>query len=260
MRTAGTPAGKQDHDDAESDQYQSTATARHIANDHKSVLTHVNDTRLFAFLRHQPTATLLAFLQQAYRQLTVAQRETVFSAISTRVPASTVNGEELVHRITRFHSDSLAGTSYAEFEWNSKNYDHVPEETQAWFDLLNDLLTDSARLTAQGEHTVAVECFGLLYQLIDRMEEGDEIVFAHELGSGMLPGDEQPYLAAFVTSLAAVTTPDVFTATVLPLIRRVGPTFTGQVYAVAMRVVNTEQRAALKAEVKRQKIRTTMKH
>jgi len=176
------------------------------------------------------------------------------------VHGSRERGESLVGRITSFRTDSLAGKYYAEFEWNSKNYDHVPEETQQWFDLLNDLLAESATLSTQGEHAVAVECFGLLYDLIEYMEEGEEIVFAHELGSWMLPGDEKPYLAAYVASLAAVSTPEIFTATVLPLIRRDGPSCIAQVYAAALRVANKEQSAELKAEVKRQKIHTTLKH
>jgi hypothetical protein len=77
----------------------------------------------------------------------------------------------------------------------------------------------------------------------------------------MIPGDEKQYLAAYLASLAAVTTPDVFTATVLPLIYRDSAhSFSGQVYAVASRVANKEQRAALTAEVKRQKVSTTRKH
>jgi hypothetical protein len=143
---------------------------------------------------------------------------------------------------------------------NSKNYTHVPEETQDWFAALNDFLAESATLTAQGEHALAVECFGLLYQLIEHMEDGDEIVFAHEVGSWMIPGDEKPYLAAYLSSLAAVTTPDVFTATVLPLIRRDrAHSDIGQVYAVASRVTNTEQRAALHAAVKRRQVSATGK-
>jgi hypothetical protein len=220
----------------------------------------VNEQRLFAFLRHQPPPTLLALLQQAYRQLTVAQREQVFSALYKSLPASAVNGEELFQQISSFHQDSLAGTYYAPFELNSTNYTHVPEKTQEWFAVLNDFLAESATLTAQGEHALAVECFGLLYQLIEHMEDGDEIVFAHEVGSWMIPGDEKQYLAAYLSSLADVTTPDVFTATVLPLIHRDrAHSDIGQVYAVASRVANKEQRAALHATVKRQQVRTTSK-
>jgi hypothetical protein len=219
----------------------------------------MNEQRLFAFLRQQPPATLLDLLQRAYHQLTVAQRDTVFYALYKRLPTPTVSAQELRQRITSFCTDSLAGRYYAPFEWNSKNYNHVPEETERWFDLLNDLLADSTQLSTQGEHAIAVEYFGLLYDLIEQMEEGDEIVFAHELGMWMLPGDEQPYLAAYVASLAAVSTPEEFTATVVPLIRRESASYRAHVYDAAVRVANKAQSAALKAEVKRQKIKTPMK-
>jgi hypothetical protein len=40
------------------------------------------------------------------------------------------------------------------------------------------------------------------------MERGEEIVFADEYGSWMIPGDEKTFVQAYVTSLAAVETPD----------------------------------------------------
>ena len=51
----------------------------------------------------------------------------------------------------------------------------------------------------------AAACFGILYELIDAMERGDEIVFAEEVGGWMIPGDEKEYVAAYMTSLAATT-------------------------------------------------------
>ena len=222
--------------------------------------THVNEKQLFEFLKHQPAPALLALLQQAYRGMSVTQRRAVFGSIVKRVPSSSVNGTELLKRITSFHHDSLARKYYAPFAINSKNFSHIPEKTEAWFEVLGDLLVDSAKLTVQGEHTLAVECFGRLYQLIERMEKGEEIVFADEVGSWMIPGEEKKYIAAYLSSLATVTTPNAFAATVLPLIRRDSTqSFSGQVYAVALRVTNKEQGAYLKAEVKRQEVRTTGK-
>lgn len=219
----------------------------------------MNEQRLFAFLRQQPPSTLLDLLQQAYRQLTVAQRDTVFYVLYKRLPAPPVNAQELRQRVTSFHADSVAGKYYAPFEVNSKNYTHVPEKTTQWFDLLNDLLADSTQLSAQGQHAMAAECFGLLYDLIKQIEQGEEIVFADELGMWMLPGDEKPYLAAYVASLAAVSTPEEFTATVVPLMRRERASSRAHVYDAAVRVANKAQSAALKAEVKRHKINTATK-
>ncbi len=38
---------------------------------------------------------------------------------------------------------------------------------------------------------MAVQCFKLLHELIDKMEDGDEIVFADEYGTWMITGDEK---------------------------------------------------------------------
>ena len=220
----------------------------------------MNEKQLFEFLKRQPAQALLAILQQAYREMSVTQRRAVFGSIVKRVPSSSVDGNELLKRIKIFHNDSLAGKYYAPFAINSKNFTHIPEETEEWFEVLGDLLSDSAKLTVQGDHALAVECFGLLYQLIGHMEKGEEIVFADELGSWMIPGDEKKYIAAYLSSLAIVATPEAFTATVLPLIRRDSiQSFSGQIYPAAIRVANKEQGAYLKAEVKRQDVRTTLK-
>ncbi len=57
-------------------------------------------------------------------------------------------------------------------------------------------------------------------RLIDTMESGEDIVFADECGSWMIPGDEKVFVQAYVTSLAAVETPEEFTRTAVPLIQR----------------------------------------
>src|SRR5712692_910872 len=152
--------------------------------------------------------------------MSVNQRQTVFNSIIRGVPPSSVDGHELLKRIKKFHSDSLARQYYAPFEINSKNYTHIPDETEEWFEILGDLLEDSRKLTEQEEHALAVECFGLLYELIDHMEKGEEIVFADEFGSWMIPGDEKKFIAAYLSSLAVVASPESFTTTALPLLKR----------------------------------------
>ena len=78
------------------------------------------------------------------------------------------------------------------------------------------------------------------------MECGQEIVFADELGSWMIPGDEKKFIAAFLKSLAAVATPEEFTAVAIPLIRRDSYlSFADQVHRSATRVATTALPAAL---------------
>ena len=174
--------------------------------------------------------------------------------------APSLGSLKLLKETKKFHQESFGGVYYAPFNINSKNFSYIPEETEEWFDRTGELLEASSKLTEQGEHSKAVECFNLLYELIGAMESGEEIVFADEYGSWMIPGDEEKYIKAYLSSLAHVASPDEFAASTAPIIKRDSHhSFYAEAYAVAMRVANKEQRARLQDEIKRQKIRTPTK-
>ena len=92
------------------------------------------------------------------------------------------------------------------------------------------------------------------------MESGEEIVFAHELGSWMIQGDQKAFITAYLTSLAATVSPEEFAATAAPLIKRDSfHSFSDQVYPTALRIANDAQKERLEAELQRQQIRTSRK-
>jgi hypothetical protein len=217
----------------------------------------MDKSRLCEFLSAQDVPFLLDLLSKAYDQMDVDQRRRVFGKLVEELPPAPVDGEVLLDQVEKFKIESLTGMYYAPFDINSKNYMHIPEETKEWFERLGDLLQASNQLAAQGDHPHAVACFGILYELIDAMENGREIVFADEIGSWMIPGDEKLYVATYLASLAAIADPEEFSAAALPLIQRDSwQSFYTQAYAVAIRVANEAQRAHLQAEIERQNIRT----
>lgn len=217
----------------------------------------MNKLQLFEFLATCDPSALLNLLSAAYDAMGHDQRQAVFGQPAKAQPPAPVDGEALLDEVAEFRRASLAGEYYAPFAINSKNYMHIPEETKEWFDRLGDLLQASVQLTAQGDHLYAVACFDALYELIHTLERGDEIVFADEIGSWMIPGDEKQAIAAYMASLAAVTAPDEFTKAALPLIQRDSrQSFATQAYASAARVATEAQRAHLEAEIQRRKIRT----
>jgi len=210
--------------------------------------------RLFEDLAGRDAPALLELLGAAYDAMTRDQRDDVFGryAAAMNVPPAPVDGATLLGEVELFRADSLAGVYYAPFAINSKNYMHVPEETREWFARLGDLLEASARLTAQGEHDHAAACFAILYALIDAMDDDRQIVFADELGGWMIPGDEKACVAAYMTSLAAVATPEEFAAAALPLARRDSwQNFHTHAYQAAVGAATAEQRALLDAEQRR---------
>lgn len=118
-----------------------------------------------------------------------------------------------------------------------------------------DLLKDSSKLSKQGKHTIACKCFELLYKLIFALDSGDEIIFADEAGSWMIPVNEKNIIADYLFSLAYITRkfPEKFTKKVIPLERQDSSSF-DKVYKSEMSAANKEQKKHLVAEIKTQKI------
>jgi len=213
---------------------------------------------LFNYLEKQEHSTLLELLDAAFESMDTHQRRDVFGEIIKEIGPSSIDCEMLLKNIKAFYSSSMAGHYYEYFDINSKNFSDVPEGTEKWFDEISDYLEDSSRLSDQGEHDVAIECFKLLYKLIDKMEDGEDIVFADECGSWMIAGDEKRFITAYLTSLSAISTPEEYAEGSIPLIKRDSyGSFHNKVYSIASKVSTKEQKAHLQKEIKIQKIRTS---
>jgi len=216
--------------------------------------------RLFKFLKKQKKNDLLEFLQSAFNYMDTEQRRSVFGKFYNQIEPGRINGKKLLQKIQKFEQDSFAGEYYAPFEINSKNFSEIPQETEMWFEELNELLSSSTQLSKQGDHAVAIECFSILYDLIFDMDSGEEIVFADEYGSWMIPGDEKEYIRAYITSLAKIKSPEDFSDLVIPLIRRDSyESFVNKVYNFAIKVATDEQKSYLNKAIKSQEIKTKYK-
>jgi len=218
----------------------------------------MNKDRLFQFLGQQDSSALLELLSEAYDFLNHDDRNDLFGDYVEKLPPSAVDGASLLAEIEQFAESSRAGYYYEPFDINSKNFSDVPEETEEWFEKMGNYLQDSCQLTAQKDYEDATVCFGLLYELLALVWDGEEIVFGDEIGSWMLPGDEKQHNAAYLTALAATTTPEEFAKVVVPLAQQDSwQSFYGRVYETAVRVANDAQKEQLDAEIQRLNIRKT---
>jgi hypothetical protein len=212
---------------------------------------------LFKGLKRQNKAVLLDLLQSAYDDMNSQQRRYVFSGMVEQLKPLKLIVKDVIQESKKFYRDSLSGLYYAPFNVNSKNFSDIPEETQEWFDTLGDLLKESTQLTKQGEHGAAVESFYILYELIERMASGEDIVFADECGTWMIPGSQSEFLDAYISSLAEVKVPEEYTEIVLLLMKRNRySSFCKNVYSLAIKYANKDQAKHLKAAVKEQNIET----
>ena len=211
---------------------------------------------LFKVLKKQNKATLLDLLYSAYYELNTQQRRYIFGDLLKKSKPEKIIAKNIIKESEKFYKDSLAGVYYAPFGINSKNFSHIPEETEQWFEKLGGLLQSSVQLTKQKEHSSAVRSFKILYELIGKMEYGEEIIFADEYGSWMISGDEEEFLNSYILSLAELKTPEKYSQIVIPLIKRDSyMSFCNKVYLLAVKHGNKEQCQYLKDEIKEQNIK-----
>ena len=217
----------------------------------------MDEDALFKLLKRQTKATLLELLQLTYHESNTQQRRYIFGDLMKAPKKPSKNlAQDIVKESEQFYKDSLAGVYYAPFNINSKNFSYIPEETEEWFEKIGDLLKSSTQLTKQKEHTSAVDSFKILYDLIAKMEYGEEIIFADEYGSWMISGNEQEFLDAYISSLAEVKTPEEYTEIVIPLIERDSYlSFCNKVHSLALKHSSKEQEESLMEAIKEQNIK-----
>jgi hypothetical protein len=216
----------------------------------------MDEELLFKVLKRQTKATLLELLYSAYYETNTQQRSYIFGELMKKSKPSKIIANDILRESEKFYEDSLSGIYYAPFNINSQNFSHIPVETEEWFEKLGELLQSSTQLTKQKEHLSAVKSFKILYELINRMENGEEIIFADEYGSWMIPGEEKEFLDSYISSLSKVKTPEEYTQIVIPLLKRDSySSFCDQVYSIALKHSNKEQVKFLKNEIKQQNIK-----
>jgi hypothetical protein len=204
----------------------------------------------------QKKSVLLDYLHRAFEEMDDRQRRNVFADAVPGPKNAAVDGDRLAEELDQFRRNSLARKYYAPFMVDSKNYRHVPEETREWCDRFAGFVRDALWLSERGKYAQAVRCFAVLSELIRAVDEGQEIIFAEEAGSWMIPADKRVWLKAHLTSLAATADADEFAAAVLPILEWDSwNSFSGEVYVSALRVANPEQAARLRAEAERRRIR-----
>jgi len=196
-------------------------------------------------------AELVDMVVAASEMLTARQARDVLGdyhpdAARLRAPSGV---RALVERVRNFHRDSLAGHYYAPFNMNSKNFSHVPEETEDWADQAGELIKATCEVSKAGNHVEAAECFRLLYDVLEAVDRGEDVIFAEEVGTWMVHMEESHVVRAYLKSLAKVASEEEFTKEVARLAKRDRIHSSGRlgVLEVAPRVATKAQRAHLAA-------------
>ncbi len=213
-------------------------------------------SQLAAHLKSERSGRLVELVLASFDAMHVAQRREVFDHyLKTRAPKHP-DAAWLWKEIQAFDRSSRNGDYYAPFDINSKNFSEVPEETTEWCSRTAELIEQTVAITRAGEHSVAVECFGVLLQLIQDMDN-DEIVFADEIGSWMVPVSwNEPWLPEYIKAISAVSTPDRFADLVIPILEFDQlQSNTGKAYKSVYGIASENQAKKLRSEIKRRQVR-----
>ena len=128
---------------------------------------------------------LIQYLDTCLEEMTDGQIDAVFGGLYYEQVIQKMQPHVVLEQIKEFLKDSLAGVYYAPFAMNSKNFDWVPPQTEAWYSELSTWLDRSCELVEQGHLKIGKECLDICFQLIDKQSD-DDTVFAHELGDWMI--------------------------------------------------------------------------
>ncbi len=174
---------------------------------------------LFPLLEKFRKEELKEYLKTSFFEMDDRQKRDVFGKIYEEKLSKGRSSLNLYSEIEKFHKRSVKGYYYAPFMINSKNFMDIPQETDEWFSELSYYLDESSQLVKKEEYDLAISSFELLFDLINQMENGEDVIFADEYGTWMITNNLD-YNESYIKSLAKIECKEIFTEKVLPLLKR----------------------------------------
>jgi hypothetical protein len=176
-------------------------------------------------LRRLSTGDLLGIIGRAYELLDAQDLPHVLGRWvplePLRAAEAVFGARSLAEKAAHFHGDSLAGLYYDAFDVNSKNCTDLSAGTETWMDEVLIFFERATAASRSGSHDEARSVFELLWDLFDRVDRCEDIVFfGDEHGSWQVPVDHGAVLPAYFDSLAATASPEVFGPRVFEVIER----------------------------------------
>ncbi|OHD19173.1 MAG: hypothetical protein A2086_14755 [Spirochaetes bacterium GWD1_27_9] len=204
---------------------------------------------LIKILKKQKKDDLIKLLMTSFDNLSLSDQFQIFNEIYQKGLISKNNVNKIVNDIKIFYKESLSKEYYAPFDINSKNYMIIPEKTKIWCNKMADYYKKTIYLTNKCRHNLALECYDMLYYLENNMCE--EIVFADELGSWMIPINQSEIMPKYVESISRVCKPEDFKNRIINLMEIDNYSFNKlSVYNEAIKIGTLEQKKEIKDLIK----------
>jgi hypothetical protein len=126
----------------------------------------------------------------------------VWRGLRPRQPLEELDAQvtEVARKILDFRRKSADGVYYAPFSINSRNFRHVPPESEKWFSQASELLRSTAQL-ADDAPDAAYRCFYAMFEAINYAYSSGEVIFADEYGNWMLSVDPSEVHTAYLRTI-----------------------------------------------------------
>ena len=168
-----------------------------------------------------------------------------FEALASK-PRKSISAKRLLETVQQFHKDSLKERYRQDFNVNSKNYREMSEGTRGWISEINKLFEQSVDVAEKGHHRQAREAMDLLFDLLRRIDNGEDFVFfADEQGSWQVGVEYEKIFPAYFAALAATASSTEYADRVLELVNKYESYHRDKHLKSARRAASPEQRAAL---------------
>jgi hypothetical protein len=162
-------------------------------------------------------------------------------------PGRSMSADRLLQTVRAFHRDNLKGKYYEGFNVNSKNYMEKSEGTRQWIREINKLFEQCVAVGGKGHHRQVREGMDLLFDLLHRVDDGEDFVFfADEQGSWQVGVEYEKIFPAYFAALAATVEPTDYADRVLELIGMFESYNRDRHLRSARKVASLDQKRALK--------------
>ncbi len=159
--------------------------------------------------------------------------------------------ETVLEEVEEFHTDSLAGLYYEDFEVNSKNFMEQSRGTINWIAEYKRLMKRCLKESSKGEPEEIRQAFEVLFDLLDEVDEcrDDIIFFADEAGAWQVGVEWDEVLPCYFKVLAAVVQPREYAEGVIKLVKSHANYKAENYFELALEVGKNPQKKALKARL-----------
>ncbi len=159
--------------------------------------------------------------------------------------------QSLLDDVLEFHSDSLAGLYYDDFDVNSKNFMERSRGTINWMAEHERLMNRCLIESSSGNPEQIRQAFELLFNLLDEVDEcrDDIIFFADEGGAWQVGVEWDEVLPCYFKVLAAVAQPSEYAESVIKIVKSHANYNSDNYFKLALEVAKPPQKKVLFARL-----------